>query len=30
LTLVVLMLTRPQGLFGTREITEFFRRRKKT
>lgn len=29
LTLIVLMLTRPQGLFGTREITDWFRRRKK-
>lgn len=29
LTLIVLMLTRPKGLFGTREITDFFRRKKK-
>ncbi len=30
LMLVVLMLTRPKGLFGTREITELWHRRKKT
>ncbi len=29
LLLIVLMLTRPNGLFGTREITDFFKKRRK-
>jgi branched-chain amino acid transport system permease protein len=30
LLLIVLMLTRPNGLFGTREITDFLKRRRRT
>lgn len=30
LTLIVLMLTRPQGLFGKRELTDFFKRWRKS